>query len=137
MGKVIAVDFDGTISVGGRFPETGAANVAAIRRLNEERRNGAKVILWTCRTGGALQDALAFCRFHGLELDAVNENLPELIEKWGADPRKICADEYWDDKAARFDEPSCDNCRLRRNSAKPKKSIYTWCANSCKNYSPR
>ena len=35
----------------------------------------------------------------GLTFDAVNENLPERIEMFGNDPRKIGADEYWDDRA--------------------------------------
>lgn len=39
------------------------------------------------------------CKSWGLEFDAVNENLPQLIELYGIDSRKICADEYWDDKS--------------------------------------
>ena len=34
--------------------------------------------------------------------DAVNESLPEWIEAWGNDCRKVGADEYWDDKAVRM-----------------------------------
>ena len=37
---------------------------------------------------------------HGLEFDAVNENLPEMIEWYGNDCRKVFADVYIDDKAA-------------------------------------
>lgn len=36
--------------------------------------------------------------FHGLKFDAVNENLPEVIELMGGDSRKIFANEYIDDK---------------------------------------
>ena len=36
---------------------------------------------------------------HGLKFDAVNENLPEMIEWHGNDCRKIFADVYIDDKA--------------------------------------
>jgi hypothetical protein len=34
----------------------------------------------------------------GLVFDAYNENLPELIERYGGDCRKISADFYADDK---------------------------------------
>ena len=46
-----------------------------------------------------LEDAVAWCKERGLEFDAVNENLPELIELYGNDCRKINADIYIDDKA--------------------------------------
>ena len=46
-----------------------------------------------------LEVALEWCRARGLEFDAANENLPDLIEQYGGDCRKISADEYWDDKA--------------------------------------
>ena len=29
----------------------------------------------------------------------MNQSLPEWIEAWGSDSRKVGADEYWDDKA--------------------------------------
>ena len=37
----------------------------------------------------------------GVEFDAVNENLPEVIERMGGDTRKVFANEYWDDRAVR------------------------------------
>lgn len=57
------------------------------------------LILWTCRAGEKLQEAIEWCREHGLLSDAVNDNLPEMIEKWGSNSRKITADIYIDDKA--------------------------------------
>lgn len=36
---------------------------------------------------------------HGIIFDAVNENLPEIIEAFGGDCRKIFANEYIDDRA--------------------------------------
>lgn len=53
---------------------------------------------WTCRVGERLQEAVEWCRGYGLEFDAVNENLPEIIECFGTDTRKVCADIYIDDK---------------------------------------
>lgn len=95
---IYAVDFDGTLceSV---WPGIGSPNTALIKHLIKRRREGNKVILWTCRCGSRLEEAISWCRRFGLEFDAVNENLPEMIEHFGNDSRKIFADVYIDDKA--------------------------------------
>ncbi|MCR5272913.1 MAG: hypothetical protein K6E13_08020 [Lachnospiraceae bacterium] len=98
MSKIIAVDFDGTICED-RFPECGFPNLSLIKELIRQRSEGDKLILWTCRTGRDLEAAVSFCRFHHLEFDAVNCNLPQTIERYGSDSRKIFADVYIDDKA--------------------------------------
>lgn len=46
-----------------------------------------------------MKDAVEWCREHGLEFDAVNENLPEMIDWYGNDTRKIGYDVLIDDKA--------------------------------------
>lgn len=97
---IIAVDFDGTLSLGD-WPDVGPANKPVIDALLERQKGGDKIILWTCRGGDELAAAVAWCRIYGLEFDAVNANLPEVLEAWGyRDTRKIYADEYWDDKMA-------------------------------------
>lgn len=96
--KIIAVDFDGTLCEN-CWPEIGKPNEALIWFLKEHKKEGTKVILWTCRTGELLEKAVEWCREQGLEFDAVNENLPEVIEWMGGDSRKIYADVYIDDKA--------------------------------------
>lgn len=95
---IYAVDFDGTLceSV---FPGIGSPNMALINHLIKRRKQGNKIILWTCRCGDRLKDAVEWCREYGLEFDAVNENLQEMIEWHGNDCRKIFADVYIDDKA--------------------------------------
>lgn len=95
---IYAVDFDGTLceSV---WPDIGAPNMALIEHLKRRRAQGNKTILWTCRTGERLENAVEWCKTYGLEFDAVNENLPESIEQYGGDGRKIHADVYIDDKA--------------------------------------
>lgn len=98
MTKVIAVDFDGTLCEN-EFPEIGAPNWPVITAAKAEQEKGAKIILWTCRTGKELEEAVAAAKGWGLTFDAVNENLPERIEMFGNDPRKIGADEYWDDRS--------------------------------------
>ena len=96
--KIIAVDFDGCLCTN-VWPEIGEPNTKLIYRLKFRRAHGDKLILWTCREGALLDVALEWCRAHGLEFDAANENLPEMVERYGGDCRKISADEYWDDKA--------------------------------------
>lgn len=100
--KVIAIDFDGCLCVN-NWPYIGAPNWAVIERAKQEQQNGAKLILWTCREGDALDRAVEACAEWGLYFDAVNENLPERIAQYDNDPRKVGADEYWDDKAVRVE----------------------------------
>lgn len=100
---IYAVDFDGTISVGEtkekQWPNTGEPNEELIKYLIRQRIAGNRVILNTNRCDELLVDAIRFCRIYGLEFDAVNENLPEMIEAYGNDSRKISADFYIDDLA--------------------------------------
>lgn len=98
MNKVIAIDFDGTLCTDA-FPKIGEPIWPVIGAALAEREAGTKLILWTCRTGTELEQAVATAKNWGLTFDAVNENLPERIEQFGNDPRKIGADEYWDDRA--------------------------------------
>lgn len=86
--KVLLVDFDGTI-VDHDFPKIGDPIPGAIETLKELRENGWKLILWTCREDTIvkingvrtirkyLTEAVNFCKSHGLEFDAVNEQIPE------------------------------------------------------------
>ena len=96
--SIYAIDFDGTLceSV---WPGIGDPNIALIEHLKKKREKGNKLILWTCRVGERLQEAVNWCKCYGLEFDAVNENLPEMIEKYGGDSRKVYADVYIDDQA--------------------------------------
>lgn len=103
---IIAVDFDGTLITGNTWPDVaGEPNLPLINILIRERQIGNKVILWTNRTDMPekncypLKAAVDFCKAAGLEFDAVNENLPEIIKAYGSDSRKVSADTYIDDKA--------------------------------------
>lgn len=95
---IIAVDFDGCLCTN-EWPEIGEPNLRAFHELKKRQKNGARVILWTCRTGDRLQEAVDYCHMFGLDFDAVNANAPEAIAEYGGDSRKIFAHEYWDDKA--------------------------------------
>ena len=98
MQKVIAIDFDGCLCENA-WPDIGAPIQATIDRMKREQALGSRFILWTCRNGYKLLNALEWCKQHGITFDAVNENLPDIIELYSGDCRKIFADEYWDDKA--------------------------------------
>jgi len=76
-------------------------------RAKQRKAAGDQLILWTCREGKALSEAVEICRLHGLTFDAVNQNLPGRC-RTGAwpDSRKVHADEYWDDKAVRIEDPA-------------------------------
>lgn len=95
---IIAVDFDGTLCED-KYPEIGKPNKIMIQVIQRAKDSGDKIILWTCRNGEALDKAAEWCKQQGLEFDAINENLPEIQEKWGGDTRKVWADVYIDDKA--------------------------------------
>ncbi len=99
--KIIAVDFDGTLCIGDRWPNIGEPNQVVIDYILAERERGAKLILWTNRCGEPLQNAIDWCTERGIIFDAVNDNIPETRE-WFTDAdksRKIFAHEYLDDRA--------------------------------------
>lgn len=93
---IIAVDFDGCLCKHA-FPEIGAANEDVIQVLIQARTDGNKLILWTCREGKKLVEAVQWAQVHGLYFDAVNENVPELKNQDFA-IRKVYADCYLDDR---------------------------------------
>lgn len=95
--KIIAVDFDGTLCEN-KWPEIGTANEELIEYLRDRQKNGDKLILWTCRVDDMLRKAVEWCKEKELVFDAVNENLPEIVENFGSDTRKIFSNEYIDDR---------------------------------------
>lgn len=94
---VYAIDFDGTL-VQDKFPEIGKEIPGRVEKCKRLQKSGDKIILWTCRNGEHLAEAVNWCKERGLVFDAVNENLPEVKERWGGDTRKVYCDFYIDDK---------------------------------------
>ena len=92
---IIAVDYDGTLLIDGK------PNTDLIQRLIQSQRSGATIILWTCRDGKRLREAVQSCGSHGLIFNYINENCPQAIAMLGHNPRKVYADVYIDDKAAK------------------------------------
>ena len=88
--KIIAVDFDGTLCYSD-WPALGDPNERLISYLRNWRDQGNKLILWTCRAGKALR----------MPLPGVGSrsNLPEIVEMYGNNSRKISCDYYIDDRS--------------------------------------
>lgn len=97
----IAVDFDGTI-VSHAYPKIGKEIRGAISTLKKMQADGHRLILWSVREGGRLEEAVEYCRERGLEFFAVNENYAGECVMMGATGRKACrkinADLYVDDR---------------------------------------
>lgn len=96
---IYAVDFDNTLCFS-TWPELGDPNIMLIEYLLKEKAAGNKLILWTCRAGKPLRDAVNWCRDYGLTFDAINDNLPEVVAFYGNNSRKITCDIYIDDRNA-------------------------------------
>lgn len=97
--KIIACDFDNTLSLRAVFPNVGEPNKKLFEYLIDCQKNGDTVILWTCRCGDALDLAVKFCEVNGLIQDYVNRNATEKIAEFGNDSRKVFANLYIDDCA--------------------------------------
>lgn len=101
MDRIIAVDFDGCLCEN-KYPEIGEEHTEVLDVLRRERENGSKLILWTCREGEKLHEAVKWCDERGIHFDCLNNNLLSLSEKFGSNSRKVCATEYWDDRAVQM-----------------------------------
>lgn len=104
----IAVDFDGTLC-NYSFPDIGeqtADQKLLIERLIQLKKEGHKLILYTCRGDNeqypCLSDAVEWCSERGLYFDSINENVADFIKKSGPSPKPV-ADIYLDDKAINID----------------------------------
>ena len=101
--KIIAVDFDGTI-VENAFPDIGKEMPEAITTLKRLQNAGYFIVLWTCRNGAGLKDAVNWLYLNGFTPGSVNENSPENLKyfesviKDHGEGRKVFADIYIDDR---------------------------------------
>src|SRR5687767_5183473 len=92
---IIAVDFDGTI-VEHYFPRIGPTVPGAIEWLKTWKNAGAKLILWTMRSGEYLDAAADYCENAGISFDKHNQGIDD--REWTASP-KAYAQVYVDDAA--------------------------------------
>lgn len=95
---IIAIDFDGTICRN-KYPEIGDHMPLAIESIKELRERGHDLILWTCRQGEQLEEAVRWCKEHGIPFDLVNEHEPNNLKAFdGVSGNKVFADIYIDDR---------------------------------------
>ena len=97
---IVAVDFDGTLQVKDAHGKL-VPNIKLMTQLAAGQSRGDIVILWTCREGKRLAEAVNYCRRHGFCPNYVNCNAPAAVRMMGHDSRKIYADVYIDDKNVR------------------------------------
>ena len=118
--KIIAVDFDGTLAETD-FPKIIKPKLRMITFCKQLQKQGCILILWTCRCGEDLTAAVEFCEEYNLKFDYINENVPENIELYGNDSRKIFAHEYIDDNSWSPDRESMWGRSMRELKRRAKK----------------
>lgn len=84
---IVAVDYDGTIAEQGKLTEEGVDMVKLLSSLP------VTLVLWTCRHGSSLDEALEEISKYNLHFDYINDTEGDRY-----DGRKINADLYIDDK---------------------------------------
>lgn len=94
---IIAIDFDGTIH-NGIYPYIGLLKTHAKEVINTLKEQGHYIIIWTCRTGDDLLEAVNFLLEKEILFDRINDNCPDNKATYGGNTRKIYADYYIDDK---------------------------------------
>ena len=94
-GRVFAVDFDGTC-VDHVYPEIGREVPKAVESLKWLQEHGAKIILWTMRSGDELEQAKVWFEVRGIRLYGINTNPTQT--SWTRSP-KAYAHDYIDDAA--------------------------------------
>lgn len=95
---IIAIDFDGTICQN-EYPEIGDPMPLAIWSIKKLKKRGHDLILWTCRQGELLDEAVEWCEEHGIPFDLVNEHEPNNLRAFGGVAgNKVFANIYIDDR---------------------------------------
>lgn len=92
---IIAIDFDGTI-VEDNYPEIGKLKQNADLIIQELKKDGHFIIIWTCRANKSLQEAVDFLRKNQIPFDSVNSHEPQNILSYGVGAVKVYADVYID-----------------------------------------
>ncbi len=103
---IFAIDFDNTLYLG-NYP--GIDNNFNLKLINkiiylQHKYPESKWILWTCRNNYDLEIAVSSLRRFNIRWDAINDNVEEIKQQWGTNPRKIYADYYIDDKSTNIIE---------------------------------
>ena len=108
MKYILAMDYDSTLFEES-YPKIGKPKKDVIEQVKAFKKTGkCEIVLWTCREGKSLQEALSRTSKEGIEWDSVNETSPsqkeyqknkltEQGEIFGL--RKIFAHLYVDDRS--------------------------------------
>lgn len=94
---IIAVDFDGTLHTG-TYPNIGEPRPGAEEYMKKLKADGHYLIIWTCREGDVLLEAINWLLSQNIPFDRVNDHELENKAKYGGTTRKVYADLYIDDK---------------------------------------
>lgn len=108
---IIAVDFDGTLCEN-KYPQIGEPLQEVLDKIIKFQQEGMFIILWTCREGQDLENAVKWCKERGFIPDAVNDDAPwikkefeqevevrKAVNEKGRTGAKIFANWYIDDRA--------------------------------------
>lgn len=95
MSKVIAIDFDNTITEPSPYPIMGSVRTEAIKYIKKLYDNGYTLILWTCRSGVYLEEAISALKLNNIFdcFKYINEDGQQ------HNHRKVIADFYIDDRS--------------------------------------
>lgn len=93
-GKVIAIDFDGTIVDRAKYPKIGNLKPNVVESIQKLQNAGYICFLWTCRQGKELVNAIKFLEKNGINLWGYNQSPYDFTI---GSNRKVVADIYIDD----------------------------------------
>ncbi len=95
---IIAVDFDGTLHTG-EWPDIGLPSPCAIDVMQSLKDKGHYLIIWTCRSGDKLTEAINWLLENNIPFDRINDHEPKHIAAFdNSNTRKVYAHLYIDDK---------------------------------------
>lgn len=90
---IIAIDFDGTITSQSDFPIMGELREGCKEAIEYAQKLGHTCVLWTCRKGCFLEEAIEQLKFWGIELEVPYK-----------EDGKLIADVYIDDRSYGIDK---------------------------------
>ncbi|MFK8283509.1 HAD hydrolase family protein [Capnocytophaga canis] len=94
---IIAIDFDGTICRG-IYPNIDGLQPDAKQYIQKLKDDGHYIIIYTCRSGDYLTQAINWLLANEIPFDRVNDNEPQSVELYKNNSRKVYAHVYVDDK---------------------------------------
>lgn len=92
--KVVAIDFDGTVTKENLYPRIGDLRDGVVDAINTIAKNNI-VCIWTCREGKELNQAFNFLNQKNITFHYINASP---YDKYNFKMRKIIADYYIDDR---------------------------------------